>query len=267
MNIQFSKYQGSGNDFILIDNRARFFPHGDTSLISRMCHRRYGIGADGLILLESSLKADFRMRIFNADGTEASMCGNGLRCLVQFIKESDLYTGSLHIETMADVMYCLAEKDSITLHMPRPELVQKNVAIEIMGKNFAVSVARVGVPHAVIFCDDIYAVNIDAIGPKIRHHLSFSPEGVNVNFACLRKDGTLEIRTYERGVEAETLSCGTGAVAASYCAMQGGQISYPIRVLPLSKEELEVGSSIQDRVYLKGKASLSFTGSMPFTHQ
>lgn len=224
------KYSGCGNDFFLIDNRERFF-FPDPPLIQELCAQQ----ADGVILLENSSLSDFRMRIFNADGSEAEMCGNGVRCLMQFIR--DLHPEKFHcsIETLAGVVIAMADVQGIKVKMPTPVGFNFNLKIDQWVCHFV----NTGVPHTVIFVDDLEQNSWMEAAPLIRHHLNFAPKGTNVNFAQLHQDG-IAVRTYERGVEGETLACGTGATAAALIAARLYNLPSPIRVIPRSQDPLFV---------------------------
>lgn len=211
MSIAFYKYQGAGNDFVIIDNRLQTFPKGDFLLIARMCDRHFGIGADGLILLEESQEADFRMVYFNADGREGTMCGNGGRCIVSFAnklgliktKTSFLAIDGLHFAEVLD-------DGRVALAMNEVSAIEK-----ITEGHYLLDT---GSPHYVIVCDEMPGDFLED-ARRIRNSERFNREGVNVNFIVIQEE-KIHIRTYERGVENETLACGTGAVAAAAIARQ-----------------------------------------------
>lgn len=261
--MDFSKYAGSGNDFILIDNRALPFP-ANPPLIARLCHRQLGIGADGVILLENSQKADFRMRIFNADGGEAEMCGNGIRCLMRFIRELGGIRPTYKIETMHSLVTIAEEGEGVCVQMPEPFDIQWDMTLN----NIPHRIQRLntGVPHAVLFVDDLEAETWMALAPHIRRHPSLAPEGTNVNFASLDPSGSLRVRTYERGVEGETLACGTGATASALAAAKCCGLKSPIRVLPRSEEPLLISFTWEGetptQVAMTGPAHFIFRGEI-----
>ena len=258
MAISFSKYHGAGNDFILIDDRKEHFPLINTAHIQRLCHRHYGIGADGLILLQLSQVADARMRIFNADGSEAEMCGNGIRCLFHFAQTLGVIQKEAQIETAASILTCRADHDQIAVLHPTPRLILHDLMIEGRSLDLVDS----GVPHAVIFTDDIHSEQVYDIGKRVRFHAQFSPGGTNVTFVQpLMQENLLLIRTYERGVENETQACGTAAVAAAFLALQKLPLSSPLRVVTASKTIFETTLN-KKGVELKGPAVLSFTGNL-----
>jgi diaminopimelate epimerase len=224
--IPFAKYHGAGNDFIVIDCR-RFPPQFDfTSLARSLCDRRKGIGADGLILLCSSTVADYKMRIINADGSEPSMCGNGLRCLFDFVQTQQNHISELKIETLHGIMKCRRVESEIAVNLGAPRILHWPIELP-QGLAFVINT---GVPHAVLFDDDIDARNLIEEGAKIRFDPRFAPVGVNVNFAAVKSSTHIAMRSYERGVEGETLACGTGAAAVAYVAHKQFNLSQPISV-------------------------------------
>ncbi|HPR32585.1 MAG TPA: diaminopimelate epimerase [Prolixibacteraceae bacterium] len=206
MVIEFSKYQGAGNDFILIDNRAGHFDGDDPARIEYLCHRRFGIGADGLLLLEETQGFDFRMKYFNSDGYEASMCGNGGRCIVAFANRLGIIDRSARFLASDGIHEALIDEDALVdLHM----IDVKNVQ-ELPDGYFL----NTGVPHLVHFVDDLHGVDVELDGRQLRYDARFQPEGTNVNFVKLTNNH-LTVFTYERGVECETLACGTGITASA----------------------------------------------------
>lgn len=239
MNFAFSKYEGAGNDFIIIDDRALDFPLHERGLIQELCHRQKGIGADGIILLQESHFADFRMRIFNCDGSEPKMCGNGLRCLVHFIEENLIKETPFNIETGYGVHLC---KNENFVSLGKPSGISQTKDIYLVDT---------GVPHAVQFLDHL-EIDVTSEGRPLRHE-----NNANVNFACL-KDDVISVRTYERGVEAETLACGTGAAAVAYIAHKHHQVSNPVSILTKSGEILTV--LCEEELFLKGPVNLVFKG-------
>lgn len=222
--LSFVKYQGAGNDFILLDDRALSF---DPSLVPKLCHRKFGIGADGVILLQHDSLSDFRMRIFNPDGSEAESCGNGLRCLLRFMIDLGLPKKNYRIATHERVVQAGFLGDKIEVRMGEAKLLKK---LYISGHE--VHFLNTGVPHAVVFAD----ADFFTLAPLLRHHAAFQPSGTNVNLARLESDGSIYIRTYERGVEGETMACGTGAAAVGVIASLTYQIKNPIRISSLGGE-------------------------------
>jgi diaminopimelate epimerase len=210
----FYKYQGTGNDFVIIDNRKDVFDKHNTTLIAHLCKRRTGVGADGLILLESDPNYDFRMVYFNADGNESTMCGNGGRCIVAFAK----FLGIIEINTefvATDGSHFARIDDAYV------ELKMQDVSSIFSNENY--HVLDTGSPHYVALQSSLQAIDMNTEGSKIRHTAPFDVNGVNVNFAEKINDDTFAIRTYERGVEGETLSCGTGATAVAIAMFHSNQ--------------------------------------------
>ncbi len=254
MEFSFTKYQGTGNDFVLIDDRDGRFPQADQALVERLCHRRTGIGADGLILLRASKDYDFQMIYFNADGKEGSMCGNGGRCVVRFAHDLGL------IESETRFVAVDGEHDAridasgyVRLHMRDLEVM------ESMGADFFLNT---GSPHYVRFVEQLDALNVFKEGRNIRYGTHFRAEGTNVNFVE-EIEGGIAVRTYERGVEDETLSCGTGVTA---CALVMGRLGYksPVQVQTkggaLQVEFTRSGDGYTG-IYLSGPTERSFAGT------
>lgn len=220
--LSFVKYQGAGNDFILIDDRTLFF---DFAQVPQLCHRKYGIGADGVILLQKDFSADFRMRIFNCDGSEAESCGNGLRCLMKFLLHLGMERKGYFIATGERRVEAGFEGEKVSVKMGSMVNVKQLYmdGCEIYSLN-------TGVPHAVIFVEDVRAVDLLQRGSILRYHPIFQPHGTNVNFAALQSDGSIRVRTYERGLEGESVACGTGAAAVGAIASRKYGLSNPIRI-------------------------------------
>lgn len=268
MQWSFAKYVGCGNDFILFDNRSGLFRKNDRALIKKLCHRHWGIGADGLILWEYSTKADSRMRIFNNDGSEAEMCGNGLRCFVKYIHEFGIKKSHYHIETMDGPLAATLQEDEVTIEMGLPQTYAWNIPLSYEGKTITASHLNTGVPHVVLFFDDVDAIDFPKLGHTIRHHQQFSPKGANVNAAQVMEGGKIKVRTYERGVEAETLACGTGAIAVALAAAHHYGVNSPSYIETRSGEGLRVQfDSHQSRytnVTLSGPCHCIFQGIIDF---
>lgn len=265
MHIPFSKYSGCGNDFILIDNRQSQFDATRTDVIVHLCHRRLGIGADGIVLLIPSSKADFGMRIFNADGSEAEMCGNGLRCLVRYIKELGISGDAFLIETMHQLIPVCVTAESIKAEMPPPINCQFFDQLDLGEKAFTVHFLDTGVPHAVIFVENLQDSELMTIAPSIRHHPRFKPKGTNVNFALIHSNNEVEVRTYERGVEGETLACGTGAAAVAVAASCVHGLLSPVAVRPKSGDTITIAFNLSSqsdisKLWMSGPAIKVFSG-------
>ena len=224
-NASFWKYHGTGNDFVLLDFSLSSPPVDLPNLARHLCDRRHGIGADGLLVLLPSSRADFRMQIFNADGSEPSMCGNGIRCLASYIFKRDQLL-EVSIETAHAVLKCRRFEGEVAVNLGVPTTFYHNLPVE----NQNIYVVNTGVPHAVIFVDHLDEIDVNQLGRQVRFSPHFSPQGVNVNFVSVTHDGKVAVRTYERGVEAETLACGTGAAAAAFVTMKVKKLESPIPI-------------------------------------
>lgn len=273
MRIDFAKMNGAGNDFVLIDNRT-----GDirlsTSMIRWVCDRRRGVGADGVILVESDANCDFRMRYYNSDGGEADMCGNGARCVARFAGGLGLgrqVNGrtTLRFATVPGPMGATVEGSSVTLRMTDATSFEKSVSLQVADRVEMMHVIHTGVPHVVIQEVDVDFIPNEAIlarGRAIRTHARFAPTGTNVNFISSRPDGAVKIRTYERGVEGETLACGTGAVAGAVVAAHLALARSPVNLSTRGGEMLTVSFDLNSGgaagVLLEGAAAVNFTGSV-----
>lgn len=236
----------------------------DRPYISKLCERRRGIGADGLILLEESATADFKMRIFNADGSEAEMCGNGIRCLIKFLAERGFNQKSYEIETLLRTLHVTLEGDEVSVKMGDPLEMALGQLLQVENQEIPFDYFDTGVPHAIIFVQDIEAIDLESIGPKIRHHPYFAPKGTNVNYAKVAKDGCVHVRTFERGVEAETLACGTGATATALAAAKKFGLASPVHVKVKSQDVLRIGFKHQGdkmiEIQMTGPACRVFSG-------
>jgi len=206
MKIKFSKYHGTGNDFILIDNIKEIFPNTNNELIKNLCDRRIGIGGDGLILLNEHYNMDFEMLYFNSDGYEGSMCGNGGRCAAMFANETGIISKNTIFKAFDGRHEATIENELVNLSMNPVTSVEYKAGLYILDT---------GSPHAVVFAQNNEDVNVIEEGKKIRHNKDLSKDGVNVDFVEIVDDQNINVRTYERGVENETLSCGTGVIASA----------------------------------------------------
>ncbi|MFA7234251.1 MAG: diaminopimelate epimerase [Terrimicrobiaceae bacterium] len=265
--MNFTKMNGAGNDFVVVDNR-----NGSLGLsqaaIERLCDRHRGVGADGVLAVEpSQAGADFRMRYYNADGGEADMCGNGARCFARFAAR--LLPGqpeALSFETPAGLIRAKFSGDLVTINMSEPHGLRESEELEVAGLGTCpVHFLNTGVPHAVVFVGDVEAVDIGKAGASLRWNPAFAPQGANANFAQVLSPGNLLLRTFERGVEAETLACGTGVCAAALLHHLATGASSPVSVQVRGGETLEVGfeaSGIPRDVTLKGPADFVFDGEI-----
>ncbi len=224
MQLHFTKMNGAGNDFVVIDNRS-LTATLDRATIQHLCDRHRGIGADGLLAVEPARgNADFRMRYYNSDGGEAEMCGNGARCFARFAAR--FLSGkpaAIRFETQAGDITATLEGDLVRINMGRPSDHRQPQSLEIGGESMDIHFINTGVPHAVVFVENEEEIEIRHLGAAIRNHEAFAPKGSNANFAREKERGSLVLRTYERGVEDETLACGTGVCAAAllYSAATG----------------------------------------------
>lgn len=257
MELQFYKYQGTGNDFIMIDNRRLFFPKTNTNLIHKLCDRRFGIGADGLILLEPSDNEDFTMVYFNADGNEGSMCGNGGRCLVAFAKQLKIIENETTFYAVDGLHYATIKKGIISLKM-----IDVN-EIEITD---SYSFLNTGSPHHISFCDTVSDINVKEVGAEIRYGAPYFEVGTNVNFAEQITENSFKVRTYERGVEDETLACGTGVTAVAIAAHKTSKTTSNHIKIEVLGGNLEVSFDKEGdnykNVFLTGPAQFVFEGKI-----
>lgn len=231
----FTKMVGTGNDFVIVDHRRKRWENSTlVQLAKRLTHRQNGVGADGILFLEKAhpgTKADFRMRIFNPDGSQAQMCGNGIRCLAYYAYQRRLAPPRMKIETLAGLIEAEIKPDHrVRVRLPVPVQWRSNLSFQKDGQLLKGSFVNTGVPHIVFFVDDLEAIDVERLGVFIRYHKAFAPAGTNVNFAKADDRHKVEVRTYERGVEKETLACGTGATAAALVAAQQGKVTSPVEV-------------------------------------
>lgn len=264
--LRFTKMNGAGNDFILFDNRTGSIDL-DRNQIAQLCDRHRGIGADGILLLEKPTNgADFRMRYFNADGGEAEMCGNGARCFARFANKVGGRQEKISFETPAGVISAELKGDLVTLQMTEPTDLRLNIDLSMAAENRTLHFINSGVPHVVIPVAKIDNVDVRCDGAAIRYHNMFSPNGTNVNFIEKRGPNKIAIRTYERGVEDETLACGTGIVASALIFAETENIDEPITVTARGGDELQVGFERVEgsfrNVTLTGPAEFVFEGTI-----
>ena len=259
MNIVFNKYQGAGNDFIIIDNREGSFNADDSKLISKMCDRRFGIGADGLILICKSFQYDFEMKYFNADGFEGSMCGNGGRCSADFAVKSEIAGKKMVFKAYDGIHKAISEDGIIRLQMNNvrvPDLINGNYFI------------NTGSPHYVVFVNNANETDVFNEGKKLRWSEEFAPGGTNVNFVEVVENG-IYVRTFERGVEDETLSCGTGVTASAIASVLSGHIDRNTVNVKTKGGDLSVSFSISGKdisdIWLSGPTTFVFEGEIPIT--
>lgn len=265
--LRFTKMNGAGNDFVMLDNRNGTLALDD-AIIARLCNRHRGIGADGVLVVErSDGGADFRMRYYNADGREAEMCGNGARCFARFVSRLEsLQGGTITFETPAGIITATLKNDLVSLGMSQPGPFADGVELDAAGQKLAVYSINTGVPHAVALVDDLNGTDVVRLGAALRHHHHFQPRGTNVNFVHQLGPRDLAIRTYERGVEDETLACGTGVVASALAIAALTGAESPIRVLVRGGDTLRVDFQRAPEgftnVILTGPADFVFEGDI-----
>jgi diaminopimelate epimerase len=264
--LRFAKMNGAGNDFVLIDNRSGAHKLSPRE-IGFLCDRHRGVGADGVLLVETPKgEADFRMRYYNSDGGEAEMCGNGARCFTRFVHRITGGFSDVRFETEAGNIQAQIDGELVRLGMSKPHDLVLRRTLEIGGVKLSTHSINTGVPHVVTFVDDIESTPVQQWGAQIRYHPAFQPNGTNANFIKEIEPGKIAIRTYERGVEAETLACGTGVTAAGLIYAALSDATPPVQLLVRGGDWLEVGfrqteTGFED-VTLKGPADFVFEGSI-----
>ncbi len=262
--LRFTKMNGAGNDFVLLDNRANDLCLTSAQIV-RLCDRHRGVGADGVLLLEPATNgADFRMRYYNADGGEAEMCGNGARCFARFADRMAGPLQQLTFETPAGMIGARLTGGQVTLQMSQPNDLRLGLEVAVGGEKFNASYVDSGVPHVVVPVARIDDIDVRSLGAALRHHSMFAPRGANANFSEERGSHTIAIRTYERGVEDETLACGTGVVASAILFAANANLAGPIEVLVRGGDSLQVdfirrGDAFTN-VTLTGPADFVFDG-------
>ena len=265
--IDFSKLSGAGNDFIIIDNRQNIIPDDKAGFVEKVCARRLSAGADGLLLVENSDVADFKMRYFNSDGSEVETCGNGARCIARFAYIEKIVSSSeMEFETRAGIYGAQITEDSVKLRMGNAVGARLDFPLTLSDGTCTVSFVNTGVPHVVFFVDDLEEVDVVKLGKETRYHGDFRPAGTNANFVKMRDGNVLDIRTYERGVEDETLACGTGCIAAAIVAAAMGKAQSPIAARTRSGNVLKIhfklGPQGAEEVFLEGDARLIYRGHL-----
>ena len=257
MQQDFYKYQGTGNDFVMIDNRQQTFDKNNTKLVAALCDRRFGIGADGLILLEDHKELDFKMVYYNADGNESSMCGNGGRCLVAFAKQLGVIENKAVFEAIDGLHHAIIEGDMVKLQMLDVDTIEKHENHVFLDT---------GSPHHVQFEEALEAFDVKKEGAKIRYGTPYNAAGSNVNFVKKINDKTFAVRTYERGVEDETLSCGTGVTAVALAMHAINEAEDHLITLQVQGGELKVSFDVEEgqykNVWLIGPAKFVFEGTV-----
>ncbi len=255
MKAEFYKYQGTGNDFVMIDNRQDIFPKNDTKLITHLCDRRFGIGADGLILLENDTMSDFKMVYYNSDGSQ-SLCGNGGRCAVAFAHFLGIIGKETTFNAIDGLHSATIEDDEINLKMGNVNEVREKPAYSFLDT---------GSPHHVQMVEDLEEVDVKSVGAKLRYGM-YGKSGSNINFVSEAKDGSFNARTYERGVEDETLSCGTGVTAVAIAMHKMGKTDSDTVFINMPGGKLTVSFDQQNgsytNIFLKGPAKQVYKGEV-----
>lgn len=261
--LKFTKAVATGNDFVVIDNRDSSIKRL-SGLASRICDRKRSVGADGLLVIERSSKSDLKMRIFNPDGSEAHMCGNGSRCAALYAVSAKIAKPSMTIETLAGVLKATVKGELVKVMLTEPKDIRWDLCLMIHKCPYKINFVNTGVPHVIHFVEDLDAVDVKNIGSHIRNHGEFSPDGTNADFVQIVDKANIKVRTYERGVEDETLACGTGSVASALISSEAEGMASPITVETRSGEKLKVYFDKEDGnfkdVYLEGNAKLVYEG-------
>ncbi len=264
--VKFQKMNGAGNDFVMFDNRDGSL-HLAAKQIEQICDRHRGVGADGVLLVEpAQAGADFRMRYYNSDGGEAEMCGNGARCFARFAHRVTQSAAHLKFETAAGVIEAKITENQVQLKMSAPHDLRLNLDLRVGAEMSQIHFLNTGVPHAVEFVDHLERISVRERGSKLRWHEAFQPRGTNANFVKRLSDHVIAIRTFERGVEDETLACGTGVVASALLHALVHGISSPISVEVRGGDTLEVGYRREGEYFhdvtLTGPADFVFEGEI-----
>jgi len=274
MNVRFTKMHGLGNDFVLIDNR-EIGRRDWGARAKKICDRRFGVGADQLLVIEDSLKADFRMLIFNADGGEVEMCGNGIRCFARYLVSRKLTSKKeLSVETLAGIIRPKVEGDLVEVNMGEPVLAGRDIPVNLDGRiisrplaikastgdvTFEITCVSMGNPHCVIFVDDLPGFPLAEYGPLLENHDLF-PNRINVEFVEVVNKNDIKMRVWERG-SGETLACGTGACASAVASVLNGRANRDVTV-HLAGGDLEIKWGDDNSVYMTGPAEEVFDGVM-----
>jgi diaminopimelate epimerase len=283
--IPFMKFSGAGNDFIVVDNRVRLLdPRKIPAFVTSVCTRHLSVGADGLIFIEKSPKAHFRWRFYNNDGGEAEFCGNGARCVARFAYLKRIAPKKMRFEGAAGLVEARVDGERVTVRVPNSTGLRLNIRLDIpqnrrrktdltalshpgqLGMTLEGHAINTGVPHFVYFVHDTSTAEVIGLGRQIRHHPAFKPSGTNVDFVEVVDRHTIRIRTYERGVEDETLACGSGAIAAALISAVVHKVESPVTVVPLSRSPLTVSFRADgprfSALTLTGEARMVCEGSM-----
>ncbi|MCG6918751.1 MAG: diaminopimelate epimerase [Deltaproteobacteria bacterium] len=266
----FYKMSGSGNDFILVDNRDNIIEAGLAAELARkLCRRKVSVGADGLILIENDDEVDFRWNFFNADGSRAEMCGNGGRCVARLANMLGICDSSLSFRTLAGIIRAEVSGSRVKLQMTQPHDLRLDMELDLNGQRFNAHFVNTGVPHTVFILEGPEILEKQEVvgqGRKVRFHSQFAPAGTNVNFVAVLDEQALALRTYERGVEDETLACGTGATAVALIVAAKGMVRPPVAVHTKSGETLTIyfdpKEILPQEVYMEGETRVIYQGRL-----
>ena len=268
MNIPFWKMHGAGNDFVVIDDRELTFPANDHDFIAHLGTRNFGVGSEGIMLIQPSDDTDFRMRFYNPDGGEAEMCGNGARCIARLAHELGVAGPTMTFNTVAGTIGATIDGDQVTVEMTDPFDWTINGSIELLGTTYTYHAVNTGVPHVVIEVDDLENCDIVGLGAAVRYHENFNPNGTNANFIQITGADSLNVRTYERGVEGESMACGTGMVACGILMGKLGKVTAPVKVTCRSNALITINyeddaDSVKN-VTMHGPATHVYRGSVDY---
>lgn len=265
MDIPFTKMSGSGNDFVIIDNREGAVADDiKLDFVKKVCLLKDSVGADGVIFLENSDTADYKWDFYNNDGSSAEMCGNGGRCVARYAFEKGIAPQKHSFETIAGLIAAEVNGAVVKVKLTPPENLQQGLDVAFNGQNYNVDSVNTGVPHAIVFSENVEEEDVQDIGKNIRYHEVFAPSGTNVDIVEKKNGNSLKVRTYERGVEGETLACGTGAVASALIASKKFELQSPVQVETRGGEVLKVyiepTNDPLPTVYLEGRTKIAFEG-------
>jgi diaminopimelate epimerase len=264
--MEFTKMSGTGNDFMVIDAFHRPLEMDWSAFARRFCPRKVSVGADGVLVLSPSQSADFTYRIFNADGSEAEMCGNGARCAAAFALKHGIAGRSMRFSTLAGLVEARVNPSDVSVKVTAPRDLKTGITLNVDSREVEVHHVNTGVPHTIWFSDDLDALSVDSLGRAVRMHPFFAPAGTNVDFVQVSGRGGIRVRTYERGVEAETLACGTGAVASAVLSHAAGRVKgSPVSVsMPGGSLSIEFTTRNGDYcdVWLTGAVSFVYNGTL-----
>ena len=258
---------GTGNDFVIIDNRVPVLAaETKREFAKKVCAPKTSVGADGVIFVENSDRADIKWDFYNNDGSSAEMCGNGARCVARFAYEKNIAPQDLTLETLAGIITAEVRGAEVKIRLTPPENILQDIAVDLEGGRVVLDSVNTGVPHAILYSNDLEGEDVRAVGRGIRFHSQFAPSGTNVDFVQKMDSHSLKIRTYERGVEDETLACGTGAVASALLATLKKQVQPPVAVETRSgdiiKVDFDPSNGSVHEVYLTGSTRLAFEGTL-----